>query len=150
MFFGSPGGKIYIANVGGLDDGQAYTGSVTPLYDDLGSPSSWKVGKVGRAVWRANGPVESELCLMADFDPTMCAPPNASGLSSSNVWGVGIWGQSTWGTITPSVMTQGWQSIGGLGYAISIGAQVTSGAIAPLDSELVRIDFTYETGGAIT
>src|SRR3546814_2471514 len=36
LFFGSPSGAIYIANASGLDEGETYTGTVLPLFEDLG------------------------------------------------------------------------------------------------------------------
>src|SRR3546814_14962094 len=47
LFFGSPSGAIYIANASGLDEGETYTGTVLPLFEDLGSLPAVKIGKMG-------------------------------------------------------------------------------------------------------
>src|SRR3546814_1972358 len=57
LFFGSPSGAIYIANASGLDEGETYTGTVLPLFEYLGSLPAVKIGKMGRAMVRANGAI---------------------------------------------------------------------------------------------
>lgn len=143
LFFGSPNGLIYTANVSGQDDGQAYTGTVIPLFDDMGSPGSAKVGKTARAVSRSNISIDPKITYKADYDVSPPTAPNAVGISSDNVWGVGIWGQSVWGTLTPELINQSGQSVGGIGYAVSLAYQVTSGSIGPIDDELVRLEVTF-------
>lgn len=151
MFFGSVEGKIYIANIGGTDDGAAYTGSVLPLYDDLGNPSSLKVPKVGRAVVKGTTRMEGSTTFQSDYNQSMPAAPPAVGIATvANLWGSGIWGQSVWGGSLSDVMTQDWVSLGGTGYAISVCYQVTSGNSQPLDAELVRIEMSYTTAEIVT
>lgn len=150
LYFGSPGGFIYAAMQTGLDDTMPYTGTVMPLFEDLGTPASLKVGKMGRTVLRALGPVTEVTTLHTDFDMAFGAAPDASGGSSSNLWGVGIWGTSIWGSATPDLISQGWQSLSGAGYSVSLASRVTSGSIAPIDSEVIRMDGTFTAGTLVT
>lgn len=150
LYFGGLDGQIWIANVGGSDDGEVYTGEVVPLFNDMGSPGSAKIATVGRAVTRANAQVNGAICLRADFSDEKCPAPNAIAISSENAWGTGLWGQAVWGATTPQRVNQDWQSVGGMGYALSVGYQVSSGTILPLDDELIRIEFLYTTAEVVT
>jgi hypothetical protein len=143
LYFGSPDGKVFQANVSGVDEDLPYTGTVVPMHDDFGNPTSLKVPKVARTVSRSNTAINAQVTTSFDFDDARPSPPDAAASDLGNVWGEGIWGQSVWGTKLPSVINQGWQSVGGAGYAVAPCYQVTSGSLRPLDDELIRIDLTY-------
>jgi hypothetical protein len=143
LYFGSPNGQIFMANVSGTDNGDTYTGTIIPLFDDMGMPGSNKIGKTARVVSRANVQLDPQVIYKTDFDMTIPAPPNAVAIGASNLWGTGLWGQSVWGALTPEVINQDGQSVGGMGYAVSLSYQVTSGAIGPIDDEVIRMEITY-------
>jgi hypothetical protein len=150
LYVGSENGEIFLANVGGSDEGVTYTGVIVPLFNDLGSPASLKVGKMARGVSRSSVSVNARVTMTSDFSKTVPAPPNASNVVVPSVWGTGVWGTSIWGGFNSSVINQGWASIGGTGYALSLVYQVTSGSVGPVDDELIRLDMTYTVGEAVT
>src|SRR3546814_15594242 len=76
---------------------------------------------------------------------TMPSPPDGSGIAGDNVWDSGKWGSSSWGDVTPSSITQQWESLSGLGYTCSISFQVTSGTSAPIDAELISLEMLTTT-----
>lgn len=143
LYFGSTKGQVFMANVSGTDAGSTYTGTIIPLFDDMGTPGSNKIGKTARVVSRANVQLDPQVIYKSDFDMTIPAPPNAVSIGAVNLWGTGIWGQSVWGALTPEVINQVGQSVGGMGYAVSLSYQVTSGAIGPLDDEVIRMEVTF-------
>jgi hypothetical protein len=148
LYFGSPGGLVFEANAGGLDDGEVYSGTVVPLFDDLGSPASAKVGTMARALTRANLDVVDQVDILTDYNTTsLPAAPDATPIAASNVWGEGIWGQSVWATTTPSFVNQKWRSASGIGYALAPCYQITSGSLGPLDLELISIDTLHTQAG---
>jgi hypothetical protein len=61
-----------------------------------------------------------------------------------------VWGESTWGTSGTINTYQNWRVIAGSGYAVAPAAQITSGAIVPLDAEIVRSDFSFEVADQMT
>lgn len=150
LYFGSEGGKVFLANVTGLDEGQPYTGAYVPLFEDLGSPASLKIGNLARAVVRSRIPINELVSFQTDFDTNLPAAPSAALSESQNEWGTGIWGQSTWGTVMPELVNQSWQSIGGSGYAVATALQITSGSLAPIDAEIIRIEATYQVAEIVT
>lgn len=150
LYFGTTDGIVSRANVTGFDNAETYTGVYIPLFDDLGTPTNAKVAKMGRAVLRSSTSVEALLTFKADYDTTLENAPSSGIVPPVSVWGSGIWGTSVWGDLTESVIDQQWQSMGGVGYACSAALQVTSGAVAPLDTEIVRIEMTYTTAEVVS
>lgn len=150
LYFGSPGGLVYIANVSGNDHGETFSGAVAPLFEDMGSPGSAKIGKVARVRARANADVEDQVDMLADFDINLPPAPNATALQGENLWGTAVWGSSVWGEATPSKINQRWASIGGIGYSLAPCYQVTSGAVGPLDVEVLDLELTYTTAEVVT
>ena len=88
--------------------------------------------------------------MLADYSTDMGVAPNAGQVNGGSVWGEGVWDQSTWGNNATEVVTQEPVSVGGSGYAISLGYQVSSGSIAPLDAKIVRLELTFETAELLT
>jgi hypothetical protein len=151
LYFGAPDGKVFIANASGQDDGAPYTGAVMPLFDDLGSPASAKIGRLARGIVRATTTINDLVQWHADFRYDLPAAPSSTVIGGApSVWDAGVWGSSVWGSSSPQVISENWRSVSGLGYACSVSLQVTSGAVAPLDAELIRIDATYETAEIVT
>lgn len=146
LFFGGSEGRVVIANVGGDDEGQPYTGVVMPLYEDMGSPSSNKVPTTGCAVVRGTTTIPGQVTFQSDFSMTVPSAPDAVSIGTiANIWGSAVWGQSVWGGGLSDVVSQGWVSLGGRGRTCSLAYQVTSGAAQPLDAELVRLEMLYTT-----
>lgn len=150
LYFGSPAGKIFIANVSGNDYGDTFSGAVVPLFEDMGSPASAKIGKVARARIRANGDTNDQLGMLADFSQELPAPPDATALTGDNLWGTATWGTAVWGEATPQKINQKWNSVGGIGYSIAPVYQVTSGSVGALDAELIDLEIAYTTAEIIS
>lgn len=142
-FFGSQDGRVVEANVTGVDEGEPYTASYVPLFDDLGSPGSLKIPELARGVFRSKVTLQEQMSAQADFQIELPSAPDSAPVPIGSEWGTGVWGQSTWGEEGVLVTQQEWHSVGGEGYALATGTQITSGALVPLDAELVRTDLTY-------
>lgn len=150
LYIGSPEGRIFRADATGVDDGEAYSGTVLPLFEDFGNPSSLKIGKVARAVVRANTEINELVEMHVDYDMQFPAAPDASPINAGNSWGAGVWGESVWGKGANPVISEKWQSIGNMGYACSLSFQITSGSITPIDAELIRLEMTYTNAALVT
>ena len=151
LFFGSTEGLVTEANVTGADEGETYTGTYAPLFDDLRMPASLKIGEMARATIR--GPVSQfneRISFRADFDETPGVAPDAAPPPNTAAWGTAIWGESSWGAGISTTISQKWQSIGGTGYAISAAVKITSGAVVPIDPEIIRLDVTYQVGDLVS
>lgn len=150
LYFGAAGGFVYLTNVGGNDDGRVYTGSVAPLFEDMGAPSSLKIGKTGRAVVRGAAKVPGKVMLLTEYQTDLGVSPDAGAGLNTDVWGSGTWGTSVWGNDAAQVITQDAVSVGGAGYALSLAYQASSGSLAPLDIEVIRLELTFDTAEVFT
>lgn len=150
MFFGSSDGCVYQAMAGGFDDEAPYTGVVVPLFDDMGASFATKVAKMVRARTKANTQIVDRCDILADFSLSLPAAPDATPIHSSNQWDSAIWGASTWDASTPSIINQAWGSAGATGYSLAPCYQVTSGAPAPIDVELIDFQTLHSTAEAVT
>lgn len=146
LFFGSDSGKIVEAEVTGSDQGTAYTCTVAPLFDPLGSPAALKTGLESRAVLRATSKPNPKMSVQADYVISLPPAPDDTTSVASNLWGTGIWGTAQWGTAAAPKTFLPWQSTPGAGYALSPTTQITSGSLSAPDVELVQTDFTYDVG----
>lgn len=150
MYFGSTNGRVYKANVGGTDDGDTYTGTIVPLYDNIGMPASAKIGKMARAVTRSNFPINDRISILVDYSMTPPAAPDATISEGENLWGTAIWGQAVWGAQIPEVFQANWKSAGGIGHVIAPCYQITSGSLSPLDVQLISMDTTCTKAATVT
>lgn len=145
LFFGSTDGKIYEANVSGYDDGVPYTCNYVPLFSDLGS-QGLKTATLVRNVIRSPYPVNDQVSVQVDFTVSLPSPPDAAIISGASAWGAGIWGTSVWGGAAEKQTFQALHGVTGFGYAMSPSTQITSGAIVPIDGEIVRTDILFTSG----
>lgn len=150
LHFGDREGNLWTGNVTGADDGAPYVGVCVPLFDDMGAPAARKIARNGRVVKRARSRVKEKLTAIFDFKTDLPSPPSSGTTDTSSTWGTGVWGTSAWGEGQADFVSSEWRSLGGSGQDVSLGLQVTSGDIAPLDVELIRIDATYEFSGIIS
>ena len=146
MFFGSSEGRVYEAYVTGTDDGSPFTATYVPMFIDMGSPSSMKVAKTGRAVLRGTQSVNDQVTAMRDYVIRLLSPPPAAIINDAAVWDAAIWGTSTWGGAADKMVQQNWRSVAALGYTLAPCLQLTSGSLSPLDTELISLDLTYTVG----
>lgn len=148
LLFGSTEGKVIEAYVTGLDQGAPYTALYVPLFDDFGDPTAIKVPTQARAVLRSNSPINDDVSMQYDFNIALPPPPAAQIMTAGSVWGLGKWGPggSKWGAGLVKTVQQIWRSVGGFGFAMAPALQFTSGSIAPLAAEIIRIDVLYDEG----
>lgn len=146
LFFGSSNGSVRQGWVGGSDEDLPYVGRVLPLFDDLGAPASIKIAKMARAITRGAYKTKAQVSGHANYNPNFPAPPSTSDIPVGNEWDNATWGESVWDAEDSEIITGDWVSVGGSGHDISIGVQFTSGAIVPVDVELIRTDLTYVLG----
>lgn len=151
LFIGDTEGRVYEANVTGLDDGEPYTATYLPSFDQLDVPGHKTVSMV-RAVLRGPYVVREQMSTHTDYSVKLPAAPAATTVSAPGVWGdpATIWGQFNWGSTSAKDVQQNWRNQFGTGEVISVGLQITSGAIAPLDTEIIRTDVLFTVGDVVT
>lgn len=151
LFIGDTLGRVYEGNVTGLDDGLPYTATYLPSFDQLDIPGHKTVSLV-RAVLRGPHVVRERMSTQTDYQVKLPPVPAASAVSAPGVWGDpgSIWGQFNWGSTSAGKVQQNWRSQFGTGEVISVGIQITSGSIVPLDEEIIRTDVLFTAGDVVT
>jgi hypothetical protein len=149
LFFGSNDGTVVEGNVTGADQGSPYTGVYVPMFIDFGVPGRKSVS-MSRAITRAVSNPNERLSMHAEYMVSLPAAPDAGIPTSNNVWGGAVWGESKWGGTAVKVTYGRWHSTPLNGDVLALAVQTTSGSIAPLDVEIVRIDVAYTVGGTVT
>jgi hypothetical protein len=149
LFFGSGDGRVVLANASGDDDGSPYTGRLLPLFEDLGAPMSSKIATVGRARVMGNVRLVDRVSLAVEFDINPPVAPDAAQNVIVSEWDYGMWGSAVWSDSRPSTISQEWRSLCGSGYSVSLWYQVTSGAPAPLDAEVIGLEMLFTATEAL-
>lgn len=149
LFFGSTEGRVFEANVTGLDDGVPYTTTYIPSFDAM-QASGMKTVTMARAVLKSATALNERLSVQKDYKIRMPTAPDASPSSSISTWDSGIWGESVWGRPADKSVFQRWRSVAGSGETIAIGVQITSGTLVPIDAEIIRTDAIYRNGALVT
>lgn len=150
LFYGTPQGTVVEANITGLDQGAAYTGTCVPLFHDLGTPASFKITELVRAVGITPVPAGVNVSMQVDYVVDLPPAPAALPVPTGAQWGNATWGAFNWGDASTPRPQQRWETRPGAGYAFAPAVQVTSGSIVPLDYQLVRLEITYQTAEIIT
>lgn len=149
LYFGDSTGAVYAAEQTGLDDGAPYTATVMPSFDQMGAPG-YKTTSMLRAVFRGPNPVREKITARADYAISIPFAPASSPVSSGSTWGDAVWGDSNWATAGQEKhIYQQWRAAYAGGEVHSAIVQVTSGANAPLDVELIRVDATFTPGEVV-
>ncbi len=146
LYYGSPAGKVHQANVTGVDDGLPYTGIYVPAFDPIGVMGR-KAVHMARATLRSRFAIKEKLSVHADYQVQLPPSPSAAPVPSADVWGVAVWGTATWGGASSKGDVKSvWCNTFGEGEAVTVALQVTSGSIAPLDTEFIRTDLLFTAG----
>lgn len=148
-YFGDEAGGIFLAEQSGTDDGASYSGTVLPAFDQMGAVG-YKTVSMLRPVWRGPYRIRDKVTSRTDYDDSIPPAPNAIVPPGESIWGDGVWGSSTWSSsLVEKRIQQDWHVARGGGEVHSAIVQVTSGANAPIDPELIRIDALFTSGAVV-
>lgn len=150
LFYGSDNGYVFEAMVGGTDNGDPYTGVYVPLFSDVGKPTANKSARMARVETKSRAAINEKVSCLFDFDTAVPSPPDSSLVPVGNEWDNAIWNSSLWNANRSAVITKRRHSVGGNGYRLAPVFQVTSGAVVPLDVEIVTLDVLWESADAFT
>jgi hypothetical protein len=150
LFYGSDNGYVFEAMVGGTDNGDPYTGVYVPLFSDVGKPTANKTARMARIETKSRAPISEKVSCLFDFNNAVPSPPDSTLVPVGNEWDNAIWNSSLWDASRSAVITTRRHSVAGNGYRMAPVFQVTSGAVVPLDVEIITLDVTFESGDAFT
>lgn len=148
VYFGTSSGTVLQADIGGTDEGIAYSCRAGFAWDHLQSPGAHKTVTAARAQFKTSTPVNPQLSVSVDYTVGFPTPPTAgSEPGSSSQWDVGLWDVAVWDeSSVPVVVNTRWVAIGESGFVILPQVQATVGTTATPNSELILMEFLTETG----
>lgn len=150
MFFGTSGGRILNAEVGGTDDGAPYVCTAVLSFDHFGTPGPIKTVQMARASFLASVKFNPQVSASANYTVDLPSAPNGvTDDNNADLWDIGLWDQARWDSDIQRNLSSRWASIGVTGYAIAMQIQVTCSGNRTPDAELVSIDTTYMTGALV-
>lgn len=150
LYLGTTLGRVRRMETTGSDDGEPYTATMAPLFDDMGSPESAKSGNYIRASFRADSDPKPGLSMLYDFNLTPPSAPDAYPETAASVWGGGSWGGSKWGASRSLDIYEAEKSARGLGYVLAPCVQVTSAGLSAPQIEVSRLEVGYDLSGALS
>lgn len=146
-YFGTPGGRVFIAEASGQDDGAQYLSTFVGLFDNLKRPAAQKTASMARSSWIYTKPFNAKISCSFDYRTTLPAYPAAAAHPSLDEWDVGLWDVALWDSGQAELITTGWVSVAGQGFAVAPNVQITNSHTSTPSAELVSVDLLYEDGG---
>lgn len=150
LLWGSSDGKVIEGYVTGTDEGAVFVGVYVPLFSYARTPTKLKTPSLARAVLRSAYPAAYKVSMQYDYNVSLPLAPNAATIGDANVWGQGEWGTAVWGGKPTPTITKEWRSVSGEGYAMAPAVQISSGAVPPLETEIIRLDVSYFFGDVLS
>lgn len=151
LFFGTNDGRVKRAEVTGTDDGAGIYYTVVGNPEHLGTRGAVKTVQQARATYVRATSFADQISASMDYQVVLPSPPSspADG-GAANSWDEGRWDSALWDVDDlPQDVQAAWSSIGLSGYVMQYQVQITGGADATPQVELVTLDFTYEMGGVV-
>jgi hypothetical protein len=147
LFFGTNAGLVVEAEVGGNDQGAAYTGIYIGLFSHLKSHGLQKIATLGRATYITTQDIGDRVSACADF---VCevpvAPSAAAAAGGANTWNNAIWNQSLWSSGVTEKVIKEWVAVSATGEVIAPVVQVTVGQDAVPVIKLIETDLQFKVG----
>lgn len=151
LFFGGPAGTVAAAWQTGTDMGLPFSAVFVPLFSDGGDSTSRKYPKDARVMVRGTYEVTWGVMMQYDYVLNIPSAPSGAIAAGDSLWDEERWDTSAvWSSTETKLAQRLWKGVAGSGYAFAPCLQITSGNLAPLDNELVRVDVSYVTGGLMS
>ncbi|MGB1215041.1 MAG: hypothetical protein ACPG4X_16865 [Pikeienuella sp.] len=146
LYFADSSGSVFKAEIGGNDNGTAYTGYYIPKFSECGTDGLKHVNHVAFLV-RSPVPVNYGVKVFTDY--TIGEIPTVSPIaeSSGSVWGGITWGGGgTWGGGSTKTGQKKWKTARGQGYSIAPAVSVTVNQTGKPEVEIMSLQARYEVG----
>ena len=151
MLFGTAGGLIMDAEVGGSDDGDLYTAIYVGLHDDVKAPAALKVCNLMRATFLSTVNTNRRVSVVVNYGSSVPSAPNVATVTDTVVWDGAICDDpaATWQEDPMPLPLASWSTVSGSGTAIAPVVQVSIGGAVEPDINLVRTDVQYELADVV-
>ncbi|HRX74152.1 MAG TPA: hypothetical protein P5341_08625 [Hyphomonas sp.] len=148
LYFGSADGAVYEAEATGTDAGVPYFGAIMPKASEFRSTAE-KAALHARAIVRHKREFQFRLTGATNYATPTTIKPEPTSEEAASVWGTAVWGTAVWGAADETVTKTEWQTVTGVGFALSAMFEVGSGTTVVPAIEPVMIELRYEAGNSL-
>lgn len=142
------GVDIFEANTGGLDNGSPFVCQSCQAFSSFGT-AGVKTAKLIRGDFVSNVTFTPKFSIALDYAPRFPTAPNAATVSpvGGAVWDAADWDTAEWAIYGGRKgVVSDWHVVNGLGFALGVQLQITSGSEIKLDCEYVQCVLSYIAG----
>lgn len=143
LYFGSNGGKVMRGQIGGADDGVAYTGRYVPKFTEAGSRGVKVANHAGVTVKATESP-DFRMTCFANYAIGQYPIANPLNAESGDVWGSGVWGTFIWGSGGAEYAFTKWKTVRASGYSLAPVVVVTSNQASLPAFEILATRLRFE------
>ena len=148
LYFGSNGGVVLRGQVGGNDDGVAFTGKYVPKFTDGGSQKIKVANHASVTVKASERPTFAMTCF-SDYALGSYPTPTPLVQESGATWGGGVWGTFVWGDGGAENAYTSWKAVRAVGYSIAPAIIVTSNQVATPAFEVLATRLRFEVSNML-
>ncbi|QAX31313.1 hypothetical protein [Leisingera sp. NJS204] len=151
LHYGDESGAIFLCDIGGNDNGEAFQCRACLAFDHLGGFGTFKTAQAAQSTWRYRTPINPAISIAADYRTSFPAAPNSAQFTdgAQASWDTATWDVDQWaeGTEAYQILKKR-HTVSGHGETLAVQVQLTSAAPQKLDCELVSVVLAY-TGGEV-
>jgi hypothetical protein len=148
LYFGTSAGKVLKAEDGGQDDGVSFKGVYVPKFSECGV-AAWKNATHTTLTYRASEQLNIRIDAHSDYNIGTLTAPDASPVTSGDVWGTGVWGTFVWGGASQTQTYTIHQAVAAGGYSLAPSLQIVSNEATKLNFKILGVTLRYEVGDAL-
>lgn len=149
--FGTSAGKVCYMQVGGSDQGTAYTATCLGRAEAMGAQGMTKTVTQARPVFSADAPFLVQVGALADYDQALPDGPDSIADYAADVWDLGVWDTAVWDATQAAYDNRArWRTIGVTGFAIAPYLRIACDTTAAPNITLSHIDAQYRVGAPVT
>jgi len=142
------GVDINLGETGGQDNGNSFVCQACMAFQSFGTPGV-KTAKLVRGNFISSVNFRPKFSIAVDYTADFPTAPNAElvASTSNSAWDAVAWDVAEWGSYGERRSTvSDWYVVSGYGFALAVQLQITSGASAKLDCDLVSYDLGMIAG----
>ena len=148
LYFGSNAGVVLRGQIGGSDNGTAYTAKYVPKFTDAGAQAV-KVANHASVTLRASTDPLFAMTCFSDYAVGSYPTPTAINQETGGTWGAGVWGTFVWGAVTPENAYTIWKAVRAEGYSLAPAIVVTSNQVSTPAFEILATRLRFEVANSI-
>lgn len=148
-YIGGLGGKVYLVDQNGNDDGALYTASYLGAFEGLGEIGAVKTARQSRPLFEIGAPITPQVGVNVDYSEALPSPPSATSIPADDVWDAGVWDAAAWDAGATLTASANWRSTPATGVTFAPYVQISFSSASKPSVNLASIDLQYHAGAMV-